>query len=100
MFLREIFSLGEVPYQGLANRDVIDFVRSGERMKQPERCPDDMYSIMKECWIEEPAQRPHFRDITKRIVEMVEQEELALENQPEDNTNYQTNVVDYDYTEV
>ena len=38
----EIFSLGRIPYPGVDNVDVIDFLKSGKRLEQPELCPSKM----------------------------------------------------------
>ncbi|KAG8551544.1 hypothetical protein GDO81_004155 [Engystomops pustulosus] len=43
VLLWEMFSLGQQPYQGYSNIEVLHYVRSGERMDSPDNCPDDMY---------------------------------------------------------
>ena len=35
----------------------------GYRMPQPHGCPDDYYSIMKDCWKQEANQRPSFETL-------------------------------------
>ena len=36
-------SPGEMPYPGLAGMELVDFLRSGKRLRQPDGCPDNMY---------------------------------------------------------
>ena len=35
----EIFSLGRIPYPGVDNVDVINFLKHGKRLDKPELCP-------------------------------------------------------------
>ncbi len=44
--VKEIWSGGQTPYPGLTNREVIELIFKGERLGQPERCPDTIYKIM------------------------------------------------------
>jgi hypothetical protein len=55
-------------------------VRGGRLAKLPE-CPDRVYELMKQCWKQEPAERPSFGD----ILEVLEgfQSELQGELRPE-----------------
>jgi serine/threonine protein kinase len=56
----EIFSYAMQPYYGLSNEEVVDRVRRGAVLEQPDDCPDEVYHIMKKCWIKEPFNRPAF----------------------------------------
>ena len=38
-------------------------VQCGYKMKQPEGCPDDVYSKMVECWDLDAKSRPSFQSI-------------------------------------
>ncbi|CAI9545863.1 unnamed protein product [Staurois parvus] len=42
VLLWELFTLGQQPYQGYSNMEVLHYVRSGRRMDSPDNCPDDM----------------------------------------------------------
>ncbi|KAM4043716.1 proto-oncogene tyrosine-protein kinase ROS [Anomaloglossus baeobatrachus] len=70
VLLWELFSLGQQPYQGYSNMEVLHFVRSGQRMDSPDNCPDDMWNLMLKCWAQNPAQRPIFARIQKQLEEL------------------------------
>ncbi len=57
----EIFSFASIPYAGMSNVEVSDFVCSGGRLAQPSGCPDVIFMSMKKCWEEKPALRPSFQ---------------------------------------
>ncbi|XP_069969888.1 tyrosine-protein kinase Fer isoform X3 [Penaeus vannamei] len=59
----EIFSSGEVPYQGYSNTKAREMIDSGYRMLAPPNTPEEMYQLMLKCWQYEPENRPHFSDI-------------------------------------
>eukprot|EP00118_Oscarella_pearsei_P006478 m.29283 g.29283 ORF g.29283 m.29283 type:complete len:1178 (+) comp31156_c0_seq2:147-3680(+) len=66
----EIFSLGMKPYSGMKPRLVLNFVESGKRLRRPELCPENMYKILEDCWLEEPEDRPTFTEIAKRVSDL------------------------------
>ncbi len=47
---------------------VLRHLESGERMDAPEACPPEVYSLMRETWAAEPANRPTFATILPRLV--------------------------------
>jgi serine/threonine protein kinase len=48
--LYELFTLGETPYKGMTNKEVIEKVSEGFRLEKPEKCPIEVYRLMKMCW--------------------------------------------------
>jgi hypothetical protein len=38
----------------------------GKRLSKPDQCPQDVYSLMRQCWEKEPDNRPDFVAIEKR----------------------------------
>ena len=38
----EVMTLGTVPYPGIANQDVLSFVKSGTRLEMPDECPEKL----------------------------------------------------------
>ena len=47
----EIFSGGEMPYSGMRNIEVVDFViNNRRRLPKPDYCPEKVYQILNLCW--------------------------------------------------
>ena len=47
----EIFSGGEMPYSGMRNIEVVDFVINNcRRLPKPEYCPEKVYQVLNLCW--------------------------------------------------
>jgi len=42
VLLWELLTRGSVPYQDISNWDVQNYILSGQRMSQPEVCPDEV----------------------------------------------------------
>ncbi|XP_066267163.1 uncharacterized protein [Branchiostoma lanceolatum] len=60
--LYEIATLGNVPYPGL-DRQLMDELRGGYREPRPDNCPQEMYSLMLQCWQWEEDDRPEFQQL-------------------------------------
>lgn len=45
---------------GLNNTQVLEVVVNGYRMLCPQKCPQLLYEIMRDCWRDNPASRPTF----------------------------------------
>lgn len=65
--LWEIFSLGAQPYSGLTNPEAIEMIQNRQILQLPEDCPPRAYNLMRECWHENPTQRPIFADILNQL---------------------------------
>ena len=63
----EIFTLAkEQPYNHLEDMEVVeDAIKGPDRtlLEQPAMCPQDVYDIMKACWVYDHAQRPTFDEL-------------------------------------
>ena len=59
----EIMTLGNQPYPGKDNVDVLHFVKSGGRLEPPEACVPELGRLMENCWNTKPSKRPTFFDI-------------------------------------
>jgi serine/threonine protein kinase len=66
--LWEMATLAEQPYQGLANDQVVYYVKEGNVMDKPENCPDKLYRLMSDCWQRHAHQRPTFLEICERLL--------------------------------
>jgi serine/threonine protein kinase len=56
--LWEIFSFGVQPYFSLTNEEVVAHVRDGNVLNCPEKCPQEIYDLMLDCWAMNPTERP------------------------------------------
>ncbi|XP_056199990.1 proto-oncogene tyrosine-protein kinase ROS [Falco biarmicus] len=66
----ETLTLGQQPYPGFSNTEVLHHVRSGGRLESPNNCPDDLCDLMTSCWAQEPHQRPTFSNIQDKLQEI------------------------------
>ena len=51
VLLWEIVTCGERPYTGVATEALLDLIKDGYRMSIPLQCPQNLYQIMKSCWL-------------------------------------------------
>ncbi|XP_053729360.1 tyrosine-protein kinase receptor UFO [Synchiropus splendidus] len=59
----EIATRGQTPYPGVENSEIYDYLRQGNRLKQPPDCLDSIYSLMFSCWLLSPKDRPSFESL-------------------------------------
>ncbi|KAI8497502.1 hypothetical protein Bbelb_248080 [Branchiostoma belcheri] len=67
VLLWEIVTLGATPYPGMSKREVMDGVQQGYRMDKPKHCDDQIYSLMMNCWEEQPMERPGFPELEQGL---------------------------------
>ncbi|EDO35594.1 predicted protein, partial [Nematostella vectensis] len=77
--LWEIATLGGAPYPTISTRDVFVMLRSGYRMEKPDICSDEVYTIMKHCWEDQPKKRPTFSDLRMKFEYMLEADNPYLD---------------------
>ncbi|KJE96419.1 ephrin type-A receptor 4a [Capsaspora owczarzaki ATCC 30864] len=75
----EIMSYGEKPYPQLQNSDVIDHLESGARLQCPDDCPDSLYRVMHDCWAYKPEDRPSFRELYDRMMQVIAEERIEIQ---------------------
>uniref|UniRef100_A0AC34FGZ6 Protein kinase domain-containing protein n=1 Tax=Panagrolaimus sp. ES5 TaxID=591445 RepID=A0AC34FGZ6_9BILA len=63
----ELFERGACPYKNLFYPEVVEYLASGKRLVRPEQCPKQLYTVMSECWNENPINRPTFDAIKEDI---------------------------------
>ncbi|XP_010221219.1 PREDICTED: proto-oncogene tyrosine-protein kinase ROS-like, partial [Tinamus guttatus] len=66
----ETLTLGQQPYPGFSNTEVLHHVQSGGRLESPSNCPDDLCDLMTRCWAQEPHNRPTFFHIQDKLQEI------------------------------
>ena len=42
-------------------------LNNNKRLEKPENCSEDCYDIMQDCWKKDPAARPNFTEIKRRV---------------------------------
>ena len=68
--LWEMFSFGEEPWIGLNGSQILRKIdREGERLHQPDACPNDIYQILLQCWAKIPTDRPTFEALKDYLME-------------------------------
>ncbi|XP_012589186.1 PREDICTED: tyrosine-protein kinase receptor UFO [Condylura cristata] len=63
----EIATRGQTPYPGVENSEIYDYLRQGNRLKQPVDCLDGLYALMFRCWELNPRDRPSFAELREDL---------------------------------
>ena len=63
-----------IPFLGLSNDEVLNFVKNRRTMEIPRNCPDLIATLMQDCWAYEAEDRPTFVDICKRLLDYANDE--------------------------
>ena len=53
---------GAIPYPGLNNSQIYDYLESKNRMQCPVDTPEPVANLIKQCWEWEAMDRPTFND--------------------------------------
>lgn len=77
----EIFSLGQIPYPGMTNQEALTFVTSGNRLDAPQLCPSELAKVMKQCWKEQPQDRPSFSELVLQMKDFFKAHHSNMSNQ-------------------
>ncbi|KAL7644489.1 UNVERIFIED_CONTAM: hypothetical protein RMT77_005321 [Armadillidium vulgare] len=72
VLLWEIFTGGKQPWYGYTNQEVITQITSENILPYPEKCPFDIYELMKFCWAKQPQERMTMKDLHNRIKFLLE----------------------------
>lgn len=89
VLLWELLTRGDIPYPDVEDWKMKDYLKVGYRLPRPEHCPPEVYSVMKECWVEDPKSRPTFEEILKLIEVAIESNEKKyLEQKTNRNIRY------------
>ncbi|XP_048839362.1 tyrosine-protein kinase receptor UFO-like isoform X1 [Brienomyrus brachyistius] len=75
----EIATRGQTPYPGVENSEIYDYLRQGNRLKQPPGCLDVIYSLMFSCWLLSPKDRPSFETLRCELEKVLEELPDTLE---------------------
>ncbi|CAF0751186.1 unnamed protein product [Adineta steineri] len=65
----EAYSKGEMPWSNVENdNEVCQKVMNGERLKQPSKCTDRMWSIILNCMSQQEKNRPSFEELKRQLL--------------------------------
>uniref|UniRef100_A0A1I8PC28 Protein kinase domain-containing protein n=1 Tax=Stomoxys calcitrans TaxID=35570 RepID=A0A1I8PC28_STOCA len=67
----ELITLGASPYPGIPVQNLYHLLKGGYRMEKPENCSDEIYSIVKTCWMDDPNARPSFKCLASEFEKLV-----------------------------
>ncbi|MFH4975812.1 hypothetical protein AB6A40_002521 [Gnathostoma spinigerum] len=65
--LWEILTLGQQPYVGKNNVQVINYVRGGNHLEKPPFCPHEIYKIIERTWTFAADERPSFSQLLPEL---------------------------------
>ncbi|XP_012945846.1 mucin-5AC, partial [Aplysia californica] len=84
VMLWEFFTYGFQPWAGLNGQQVLEAISppSEQRLEQPDLCTQDYYSLMKECWTNQPQDRPTFASMMLRLPQLRPTQVKALKDYP------------------
>jgi tyrosine-protein kinase len=92
--LWEIYSKGDVPYGDLSGGEVNELIEKGHRLAKPDSCPQDVYSLMLDCWQYRDRLRPNFQFLAKFFVNRLSLDEsLVSQAENSDETEKLANTV-------
>jgi len=72
----EATSYGQKPYQKMNGQAIVESLESGYRLPRPERCPDDIYKLMRKCWEKREEDRPTFSEIGLLLSKYIEAQRI------------------------
>ncbi|XP_061195743.1 uncharacterized protein LOC133203964 [Saccostrea echinata] len=75
----EIITMGGSPYPNIALADLYYVLANGYRMEKPSNCSSELYTIMRQCWIESPSERPNFTDLRVQIEQLLSRDRNYLD---------------------
>lgn len=56
-----------MPYPNVSNQQILQYIQTGQRMQRPENCSQLLYDLMKQCWSDNPEDRPFFSEIVSML---------------------------------
>ncbi|CAH3147322.1 unnamed protein product [Porites evermanni] len=89
--LWEVFTIGDSPYPRFKAREVASLLERGYRMQRPVHISEELYSILTECWAQNPKERPSFQWICAAVKRLTKDQKVHLnldEYNDEDYVNF------------
>jgi serine/threonine protein kinase len=63
----EILNRGLDPYPTIENLNILEYIKSGNRLPKPSFCSENLYKLLIQCWSIKPESRPNFPYISHFI---------------------------------
>lgn len=67
VLLVEIFSNGGLPYPGYLTCNILGELEKGYRNGKPATCPEEIYHLMRKCWMMSEKDRPNVNSIKETL---------------------------------
>ncbi|XP_037958938.1 uncharacterized protein LOC119688332 [Teleopsis dalmanni] len=67
----ELITLGASPYPGIPPQNLYHLLKSGYRMEKPENCSEEVYTIVRTCWTDDPNSRPSFKYLASQFEKLL-----------------------------
>ncbi|XP_027056206.1 tyrosine-protein kinase receptor Tie-1-like [Pocillopora damicornis] len=68
ILLWEMATYGDSPYPDIPTPlALVSRLSTGYRMSRPHQCSEELYTLMRSCWNEDPLMRPSFADIVDQL---------------------------------
>jgi len=84
----EVFTIGESLYPGVPSRQLAGLLQTGYRMSRPRHISAELYSIMTECWEEQPQKRPTFRWLCSAVRRLLDDHKTYVNLEVYDDKDY------------
>ncbi|XP_026757526.2 activated Cdc42 kinase-like isoform X2 [Galleria mellonella] len=67
--LWEMFTYGFQPWAAFSGQQILEAIDAPnfQRLERPECCPEAYYATMLECWLDDPNDRPKFKDLGPKL---------------------------------
>ncbi|XP_078575877.1 uncharacterized protein LOC144861748 [Branchiostoma floridae x Branchiostoma japonicum] len=72
VLLWEIMAMGNLPYEGMKGKRVMDMIKDGGRLQKPSNCPEEIYILMTRCWETLPEDRPTFPELKSSLIRIMQ----------------------------
>ena len=73
----EMMTRGRTPYESIRHFHIVHYLKSGNRLSQPDNCPQGVYRLCLKCWRKEYKSRPDFTEIIDNLRDILEINEFA-----------------------
>ncbi|XP_078575880.1 uncharacterized protein LOC144861750 [Branchiostoma floridae x Branchiostoma japonicum] len=72
VLLWEIMAMGNLPYEGMKGKRMMDMIKDGGRLQNPSNCPEEIYILMTSCWETLPEDRPTFPELKSSLIRIMQ----------------------------